>query len=93
MIDDLSIQFADAGRRGAEMLATEHRARAARFDAVSGRIVVDLANGCSFAFPARLAQGLEDASADALAEVEVLVLQLVPLDPDDPNGFLLSLDP
>ena len=72
MIDDLSIQFADAERRGAEMLATEPRARAARFDAVSGRIVVDLANGCSFAFPARLAQGLEDASADALAEVEVL---------------------
>ena len=54
------------------MLATEPRARAARFDAASGRIVVDLANGCSFAFPARLAQGLEDASADALAEVEVL---------------------
>lgn len=72
MIDDLSIQFADAERRGAEMLATEPRARAARFDAASGRIVVDLANGCSFAFPARLAQGLEDASADALAEVEVL---------------------
>jgi Protein of unknown function (DUF2442) len=57
---------------GAEMLATEPQARAARFDAISGRIVVDLANGCSFAFPARLAQGLEDASADALAEVEVL---------------------
>jgi hypothetical protein len=72
MIDDLSNQFADAERRGAEMLATEHRARAARFDAASGRIVVDLANGCSFAFPARLAQGLEDVSADALAEVEVL---------------------
>ena len=65
-------ELADAERRGAEMLATEPRARAARFDAASGRIVVDLANGCSFAFPARLAQGLEDASADALAEVEVL---------------------
>ena len=72
MIDDLSIQFADAERRGAEMLAPEPQARAARFDAVSGRIVVNLANGCSFAFPARLAQGLEDANADALAEVEVL---------------------
>src|SRR5690348_5475736 len=72
MIDDLSIQFPDAERRGAEMLATEPRARAAHFDAASGRIVVDLANGCSFAFPAHLAQGLEDAGADALAEVEVL---------------------
>ena len=72
MTDDLSTRIADAERRGAEMLVTEPRARTARFDAASGRIVVDLSNGCGFAFPARLAQGLEDASPDALAEVEVL---------------------
>ena len=29
-------------------------------------------NGCTFAFPPRLAQGLEDATADQLAEVEIL---------------------
>ena len=46
------------------MLETEPRARTARFDAASSRIVVDLSNGCSFAFPARLAQGLEDASPE-----------------------------
>jgi hypothetical protein len=72
MTDDLSTRIADAERRGAEMLETEPRARTARFDAASGRIVVDLSNGCSFAFPARLAQGLEDASPNALVEVEVL---------------------
>jgi hypothetical protein len=72
MIDDLSTRIAVAERRGTEMLDTEPRARTARFDAASGRVVVDLSNGCSFAFPARLAQGLEDASPDALAEVEVL---------------------
>jgi len=72
MTDDLSTQIAYAERRGAEMLETEPRAKTARFDAASGCIVVDLSNGYSFAFPARLAQGLEDASPDALAEVEVL---------------------
>jgi Protein of unknown function (DUF2442) len=72
MTNDLSTRIADAERRGAEMLETEPRVRIARFDGASGRIVVDLSNGCSFAFPARLAQGLEDANPDALAEVEIL---------------------
>jgi len=72
MTDDLSTRIADAERRGAEMLETKPWAKTARFDTASGRIVVDLSNGCSFAFPARLAQGLEDASPDALAEVEIL---------------------
>jgi hypothetical protein len=34
--------------------------------------VVDLSNGCSFAFPARLAQGLEDATDAELSSVEIL---------------------
>jgi hypothetical protein len=72
MTDDLLFQIAAAEQRGAKALATEPRAMAARFDAVSERIIVDLSNGCSFAFPARLAQGLEEASPDALAEVEIL---------------------
>ena len=43
-----------------------------RYDAASGRVVVDLTNDCSFAFPARKVGGLEDASDAALAAVEVL---------------------
>jgi hypothetical protein len=58
--------------RGRRLLASEPRAAAARYDAGTGAIVVDLTNGCSFTFPARLVQGLEGADAAALAAVEVL---------------------
>jgi len=52
----------------------EHEARAvcARLDRPSGRIVVDLSNGCSFSFPPHLGQGLETATEAQLATVEVL---------------------
>jgi uncharacterized protein DUF2442 len=53
------------------MLAGEPRGVAACYDAPSGRIVVDLANGCSFAFPARRVQALETASDAEIAEVEI----------------------
>jgi hypothetical protein len=72
MTADLSTQIVAAKQRGAEILETGHRATSARFDAASSFINVDFSSGCSFAFPARLAEGLEDASPDALAEVEVL---------------------
>lgn len=61
-----------AETRGAEMLAREPRAATARYDRDSGRIVVDLTNGCTFAFPARRVQGLEDASEAEIAQVEIL---------------------
>jgi hypothetical protein len=50
---------------------TEPRAAAASYDRVSGRVRIDLTNGCAFEFPAGLAQGLEGAAADDLALVEV----------------------
>ena len=58
--------------RGRAALASEPRAATARYDRSSGRIIVDLENGCTFAFPPRLAQGLEVASDDQLAAVEIL---------------------
>jgi hypothetical protein len=58
--------------RGKVMRQSEPRAAKARYDRGRGRIVVDLTNGCTFAFPARLAQGLESASDDELAAVEIL---------------------
>jgi hypothetical protein len=76
MSDDLSVMIADAERRGARSLRTEPRARAVRYDRRAGRVHVDLTNGCSFAFPARSAQGLERASDADLAQVEVLGLGL-----------------
>jgi hypothetical protein len=58
--------------RGRLARTGEPRAAAARYDPGSERVVVDLTNGCTFAFPARLAQGLGSATGDELAAVEVL---------------------
>jgi hypothetical protein len=58
--------------RGRVAGENEPRAAAARYDRASERIVVDLENGCTFAFPPRLAQGLEDASEQELSDVEIL---------------------
>jgi hypothetical protein len=48
------------------------RGGAARYDRRLDRVVGELTNGCTFAFPPRLAHGLEAATADQLAQVEVL---------------------
>jgi hypothetical protein len=58
--------------RGKALRATEPRAAKARYDRAKGRLVLDLTNGCTFAFPARVAQGLEEATDDQLATVEIL---------------------
>jgi Protein of unknown function (DUF2442) len=57
--------------RGRELLDSEPRAMVARYDAKAERIIVDLSNGATFAFPPRLGQGLEQASVAQLAEVQV----------------------
>jgi hypothetical protein len=61
-----------AAERGRIAEATEPRAKAAKFDRKSRRIVVDLTNGSTFAFPISLVQYLQDATDGQLAEVEVL---------------------
>lgn len=53
---------------------TEPRAASARYDRQLDRVIVDSTNGCTFAFPPRITQGLETATADQLAEVEILGL-------------------
>jgi hypothetical protein len=60
-----------AQERGAEVLMAPH-AKTARYDRKSGRVVVELDNGCAFAFPARNVQGLEAAKPSELAEIELL---------------------
>ncbi|WP_449045258.1 DUF2442 domain-containing protein [Paracoccus versutus] len=70
---DLTDAAIDAAlERGRMAGANEPRAAAARYDRASGRVIVDLENGCTFAFPPRLAQGLEGATDDQLAAVEIL---------------------
>lgn len=50
---------------------TEPRAVAVSYNRESGRVRIDLVNGCAFEFPAALAQGLAGASEEELAQVEV----------------------
>jgi hypothetical protein len=50
----------------------EPRADAVRYDKQNNRIIVDLTNGCTFAFPPRVAQGLETATDEDLAAVDIL---------------------
>jgi len=65
-------QIDAAIERGRTARLTEPRARAARYDGRLGRVIVELTNGCTFAFPPRLAQGLEEATDEQLAEIEIL---------------------
>ncbi len=64
-------QFKAANRRGAATLARGPVARAARYDARRGLIVVKLENVCEFAFPPALAEGLAGAPRSKLAKIEV----------------------
>jgi len=75
MVNDAAVSDAEiraALKRGREADRVEPRALSARYDAESGRVVMELANGCAFAFPAELGQGLRGASAERLAAVEVV---------------------
>lgn len=72
MADLTDAEIDRALARGNAARLSEPHAATARYDRAIDRIVVELTNGCTFAFPPRLAQGLETATADQLAEVEIL---------------------
>ena len=65
-------QIDAAMERGRIADQSEPRAKSARYEQRKGHIVVELTNGCTFAFPPNLAQGLGDASANDLATLEIL---------------------
>jgi hypothetical protein len=71
MAEPTDEDWTEAKERGRIEMATKPRASSARYDATSGRVVVELVNGSIFAFPARLAQGLENATDAQLANIEV----------------------
>ena len=58
--------------RGRARLGDEARAASARYDREARRVIVELTNACTFSFPPKLAQGLETAPDDQLAQIEVL---------------------
>jgi hypothetical protein len=72
MADLTDTQIDAALERGRQASANEPRARVARYDRRRRRVVVELTNGCTFAFPPHLAQGLETATDVQLAGVELL---------------------
>nr|WP_294544136.1 DUF2442 domain-containing protein [uncultured Rhodopila sp.] len=72
MADLTDAQIDAATERGRLAAVNEPRARAVRYDRRLRRIIVDLTNGCTFAFPPHLAEGLETATDDQLAGVELL---------------------
>jgi hypothetical protein len=69
-LTDTEIDF--ALERGRVASKSEPRAAGVRYDRRQGRVVIDLTNGCRVSFPPRLAQGLEAATEDQLAQVEVV---------------------
>ncbi len=70
---DISDAEIDAAlERGRAAGLREPRATAARYDRRTGRVIVRLTNGCMFAFPPRLAQGLESATEAQLGQIEIL---------------------
>src|SRR5271166_6791201 len=72
MAEITDAQIDAALRRGQSARLHEPRANAVRYDRQLDRVIVELTNGCTFAFPPRLAQGLQDATAEQLAQVEIL---------------------
>ena len=72
MADLTDAEIDAAHERGRIAQQTEPRAASARHDRESGRIIVELTNGGIFAFPPRMALGLETATDNELATVEIL---------------------
>lgn len=60
-----------AERAGQEMLASEPRAASARYDRDANRVVIELTNGCSYAFPPALVQDLQGATSEQLTDVRI----------------------
>ncbi|ATU91499.1 DUF2442 domain-containing protein [Phyllobacterium zundukense] len=65
------VQFDLAETKGQELLLTGPRASHGHLDPVTRRVVIDLVNGCSYAFPVQFVQDLKDATEENLADIHV----------------------
>ncbi|MEM1254769.1 MAG: DUF2442 domain-containing protein [Cyanobacteria bacterium P01_H01_bin.21] len=68
---NLDLQIAQARQTAALAAVTEPRAVSAHYDTNSGLIVILLKSGAVYSFPSTIAQGLTNADAKLLAEVEI----------------------
>ena len=69
---EFAAEYAAATRRGEREFAKKRHAIAARYDAPTGKIIVELANGSMFGFPAAALPEIATATPAQLAEIEVL---------------------
>jgi hypothetical protein len=72
MAEMTDTQIDAALERGRIARLQEPRAMAVRYDQPLDRVIVELTNGCTFAFPPRMAQGLQAATEEQLCQVELL---------------------
>lgn len=72
MVEVTDAELQSAKARWAKERAGRPVPVAVRLDRETERIVVDFANGATFLVPARALEGLEQATSDELAEVELL---------------------
>ena len=63
--------FEAAARRGAQRLKKGPVAVAARYDPLTGRVVIEIDSGLEIAFKPQHAQGLEAATPADLSEIEI----------------------
>ncbi len=71
MVELTQDQIDTANARGRVIRETQPHASAARYDAKVDRVIVDLTNGATFAFPPALVEGLHAATPAQIAEVEI----------------------
>src|SRR6218665_292332 len=62
----------EADERGRVIRETQPYARSARYDAKADRVIVELTNGATFAFPPRLGEGLRPPSPAEIGKIEVI---------------------
>jgi len=71
MAETTDANWRDAEEAGRIVAQTEPHARAARYDADTGLLIIELTNGALFSVPAAHLQGLADATTEQRAAVEL----------------------
>lgn len=91
---ELEEMFKKATENGEKALRLEPRAKTARYDKRTNRLVIELINGTTLMIPSRLIQGLSDAEPEDIAKVKLtpygLGLHWKKLDADFSVAGLLS---
>ncbi len=69
--EEFERQFAEATKRGEKFLVDAPKARLAKYDRKTNRLVLELDNGSTLIVPTENIQGLRGAAASALEKIEL----------------------